>query len=156
MSENALIVVKFRKKLHSIIFILIFLIIIFFNYYMHDYQNESDIKEIDSKFVLELKGNRLNKLFDILLESETKYEQTLDKLNIVSFKKIINKENSFNNSYLQVKDRKIFATDELKIYLNDLSEYYVFNRPQVNSRKVRIQYFHNKNFKYFISLKKKE
>jgi hypothetical protein len=118
---------------------------------MHDDQNESDdIKEIDYKFVLELKGNRLNKLFDILLESETKYEQTLDKLNILSFKKIINKEKSVNNAYLQVKDRRIFATDELKAYLNEMSEYYVFNRSQVNSRKVRIQYFHNKNLKYFI------
>jgi hypothetical protein len=121
---------------------------------MRNHQNESFIKKFDSKFVLELRGNRLNKLFDILLESETKYEQTLDKLDIVSFKKIINKENSFNNTYLQVKDKRIFATDELKAYLNEMSEYYVFNRSQVNSRKVRIQYYHNNNLKYFVCLKK--
>ena len=84
------------------------------------------------KFVIQPNKNRLNDLFDILSSKEDYYQDVLGKLNLISFKELVNGANSNQyyqreiDQYLDLNSNTIKANDKFIKYLNNKSEYYSF------------------------------
>jgi hypothetical protein len=93
--------------------------------------------------------DRLNRLFDIILEKEKKIEHTLRQLEILVFQDLINENQqalpssfkSYNREikdFLQVFDKKIRVTSKFLEYLNSQSDFHSFQNPRKNILKRKI------------------
>lgn len=92
----------------------------------------------NSKYIQEISADRINRLFNILLDKETRFEKAFKELDVLLFKNLINKNPmpAFKNfteeidKYLTVTDNRVTVTDEFVKYLNDLSDEHSFRNPR--------------------------
>lgn len=112
---------------------------------------KSDVKsedaKSDKKYIMDVNAERLNRLFDILIKKEQTYGPILDDLNVVSFSKLVKKENdkalkpfqTEADQFLKVENDKVVATDKFVQMLNQKSESHSFTNPRNNVAKARVE-----------------
>lgn len=109
-------------------------------------------------YQLPINNERLDSLFNILQEKESKYNSIMQKLDLFSFSDLVksyesngafslnsNKQYSQEiNSFFQVKDKKIKSTSKLINELNFISKYYSFFHERNNIKPTPITSKDNK------------
>jgi hypothetical protein len=131
-----------------------------------NYNRKLRLKSIE-KFVIKPDMNRLNNLFDLLTIKEAHHQNILERLNLLSFKKLANgiiSNEYYQNEikeYLDLNENNVKANNKFIKYLNNISEYYSFKWNKKNqidssideSRMPKPVFVTAANKKYFEPLK---
>ena len=99
-----------------------------------------------NEYSLELSTQRINKLFDILLEKEKKFLPVLTKLNVLIFDNLINGNkqafdvefNQEKKEYLKIVNSKVEITDKFIEYLYSISNKHSLFEPRKNISKFKL------------------
>ena len=155
-------------KIFYKVLILIVILILFFLYINYDNLNKNYIPSIKknifdsenrsttTKFstnilnyghrksednLINIEKNKINRLFEILLDKEKDFSLVFEELNVVSFKNLITQKGSTHlelyqkevNKYLKIENENIVVTDDFINYLVYQSEKYLqFNSMRTN------------------------
>jgi hypothetical protein len=112
-----------------------------------DFSNNANNFMPEIKFIQPINTQRLNKLFDIMLEKEKGLEVIFKSLNLFVFRDMIENKTSSDaykefgyelNNYLKVEQGKVRVTQSFVEFLNEISKKYSFDNPRNNVEKKRL------------------
>jgi hypothetical protein len=102
-----------------------------------------------SRYSVEVSKDRLDRLFGILREKEDDFSETLDELDVISFRKLAEGGANAGQSlqkfphelekYIKVDGGKVRATSEFVNYLTTMSDKHSFENPRNKLVKARIE-----------------
>lgn len=91
------------------------------NLQKYDYAVKSQLVVSNDKYIMRIEALRINKLFKILQEKEKSYAPILERLKLISFENIVNKNT--NEKFLAVNNKNnVIITDDFVQFLNDQSD----------------------------------
>ena len=113
--------------------------------------NITFVPDNSDKYILKISKERINKLFKKLHEKEKVYTTVLDKLDLLSFDKLKEKndQNYFShfkdeiNDYLKINGDSVEVTDSFIEYLYKKSDQHTFKTPRNHVNQAKISKVHS-------------
>jgi hypothetical protein len=149
-----------RKRQHILTFLALNVIvtILSFLFYIYNYdlknatfgdgQSKRSFTSNSSKYMIEIKASKLDRLFERLHAKEEKFGPVLDELGVFSFSRLVEKAQQQNKileqysdqvkKYLRVENGKVQVNKQYVSYLTNKSEHFLTTSDRINAKPKKI------------------
>lgn len=111
---------------------------------INSYDQKND--RINDEYIMEVSAQRINRLFDILLEKEKQYNSVMKDLGLILFENLINEKGDstlgkFPNEvkkFLKITNNRVRVNNKFIRFLHNISYFYTFKQPRIEIKKFKV------------------